>query len=43
MLSSVIAEKIGMYGGDLGLHLSIIFAGVTYPILRMLEIKKFGR
>lgn len=38
-----IALKIGGYGGDIGAWMSIAFAGVTYPPLRYVELKKFGR
>lgn len=38
-----IASKIGGYGGDVGAWLSIAFVCVTYPPLRYLELKKFGR
>ena len=38
-----IALKIGGDGGDIGAWLSIAFACVTYPPLRYLELKKFGR
>lgn len=38
-----IASKIGGYGGDIGAWLSIAFACVTYPPLRYLELKIFGR
>ena len=38
-----VALKIGGYGGDIGSWLSIAFACVTYPPLRYLELKKFGR
>ena len=38
-----IALKIGGYGGDIGGWMSIAFACVTYPPLRYLELKKFGR
>ena len=38
-----IASKIGGYGGDIGAWMSIAFACVTYPPLRYLELKKFGR
>ena len=38
-----IASKIGGYGGDIGAWLSIAFACITYPPLRYLELKKFGR
>lgn len=38
-----IAVKIGGYGGDIGAWMSIAFAGVTYPPLRYLELKKFKR
>ena len=38
-----VALKIGDYGGDIGAWLAIAFAGVVYPPLRYLELKKFGR
>ncbi|KAK6457398.1 purine-cytosine transport protein [Scheffersomyces xylosifermentans] len=38
-----IAKKIGDYGGDVGFWLCGIFTGVTYPLLRYLELRKFGR
>lgn len=38
-----IALKIGGNGGDIGAWLSIAFACVTYPPLRYLELKEFGR
>lgn len=38
-----IAAKFGEYGGDLGMWLSMGFCGVTYPLLRYIELKKFGR
>ncbi|QEU60526.1 Tpn1 [Kluyveromyces lactis] len=38
-----LAAKIGEYGGDLGMWLGIGFAGVSYPLLRYWELKKFGR
>lgn len=38
-----VALKIGGDGGDIGAWLSIAFAGVAYPPLRYVELKKFGR
>ena len=38
-----VALQIGGYGGDIGAWMSIAFAGVMYPPLRYLELKKFGR
>jgi purine-cytosine permease-like protein len=39
-----IALKVGgAYGGDIGAWLAIGFAGVVFPPLRWLELKKFGR
>lgn len=38
-----ISALIGDYGGDIGMWLAIGFLGVTYPVLRMLELKRFGR
>lgn len=38
-----ISKLIGQNGGDIGTWLCIAFTGVTYPLLRMLELKKFGR
>jgi len=38
-----IAKKIGEFGADLGFELAAGFAGVTFPILRYLEIKFTGR
>lgn len=34
-----IARRVGEYGGDLGMWCSSGFAGVTYPILRYLELE----
>lgn len=39
----VLSRKIGDDGGDIGMWLCMGFTGVTYPVLRMLELKKFGR
>lgn len=40
----VIGLKIAKpYGGDLGFELAAIFAAVTFPPLRYLEIKYIGR
>ena len=38
-----VALRIGGYGGDIGAWMSIAFASVTYPPLRYLELKKFGK
>lgn len=38
-----IALKVGGYGGDIGGWLAIGFAGIVFPPLRWLELKKFGR
>jgi purine-cytosine permease-like protein len=39
-----IALKVGGdYGGDIGAWLAIGFAGVVFPPLRWLELKRFGR
>ena len=38
-----VALKIGGYGGDIGAWMSVAFACVTYPPLRYLELKKWGR
>ncbi|GEQ71452.1 hypothetical protein JCM33374_g5136 [Metschnikowia sp. JCM 33374] len=39
-----LARKVGgEYGGDIGMWLSMAFSGVAYPLLRYLELKKFGR
>lgn len=33
----------GEYGGDIAMWLCMGFSGVVYPVLRYLELKKFGR
>lgn len=38
-----VALKVGGIGGDIGAWMAIAFASVTYPPLRYLELKKFGR
>jgi len=38
-----IGGKIGVFGADLGFELSAVFAAITYPPLRWLEIRHFGR
>jgi len=38
-----IAKKVGDDGADLGIELGFIFAGVVFPPLRYLELKKFGK
>ncbi|CDK25889.1 unnamed protein product [Kuraishia capsulata CBS 1993] len=38
-----ISAKIGEYGGDLGMWLSMSFTGIAYPACRYLELKRFGR
>jgi len=40
----VLARKIEpKFGGDIGFELAAAFAGITYPIARYIEKKKFGR
>lgn len=39
----VLAKKIGAYGGDLGMWLSFAFTGITYPIFRYIELKRFSK
>ena len=39
----VIARQIGDYGGELGVIMVFIFAGLSYPPLRWLEYKYAGR
>lgn len=36
-------SKIGGYGGDIGAWMTIAFTCITYPPLRYLEMKRFGR
>lgn len=38
-----IAAYFGLHGGDLGMWLSIGFAGAVYPGLRFLELRHFGK
>lgn len=38
-----IARNIGDYGGDVGFWLCMAFSGVSYPVLRYFELKKFGK
>ncbi|KEQ78734.1 hypothetical protein M438DRAFT_285059 [Aureobasidium pullulans EXF-150] len=38
-----IARQIGEEGGDVGIELGMLFAIIVYPVLRHLELKKFGR
>lgn len=38
-----ISKLIGDFGGDIGMWLCMGFTGLTYPVLRMFELKKFGR
>lgn len=38
-----IGKMVGAYGGDLGLELGFAFAGLSYPVLRMIELKRAGR
>lgn len=38
-----IARQIGDEGGDVGIELGMLFAIIVYPVLRHLELKKFGR
>jgi len=39
----VIGQKVSPFGGDLGFELAAIFAAITYPPLRYMEIKMIGR
>lgn len=39
----VVARKIGEYGGDIGMWLTMAISGIVFPILRYAELKKFGR
>lgn len=38
-----VAAKLGPFGGDMGFEFAAVFAGVIYPPLRWLEIRKWGR
>ncbi|KAL9114630.1 MAG: hypothetical protein Q9227_001308 [Pyrenula ochraceoflavens] len=38
-----VAALVGDYGADMGAWIAIGFAGIAYPPLRYLELKKFGR
>ena len=38
-----LSAKFGPYGGDLGAILTAVFIGVSYPILRALEMQYFKR
>lgn len=38
-----IGRKIGNDGGDLGMWLAMAFAGVSYPTLRYIELKVYGK
>ncbi|CAK9437519.1 uncharacterized protein LODBEIA_P18970 [Lodderomyces beijingensis] len=38
-----LADKIGQYGGDIGMFLAFGFAGIAYPPLRYWELKRFRR
>ncbi|KAL8759730.1 MAG: hypothetical protein Q9184_003533 [Pyrenodesmia sp. 2 TL-2023] len=38
-----VAVKVAGHGGDIGAWLAIAFTGLTYPPLRMLELKIIGR
>ncbi|RDW65311.1 hypothetical protein BP5796_10003 [Coleophoma crateriformis] len=39
----VVGRTIGEYGGDLGIEMGFLFAGLTYPLLRWLELKFVDR
>ena len=41
--SGPVAARIGGVGGDIGAWMTIAFAGVVFPPLRYLELRKFGR
>lgn len=38
-----IAKLIGEYAADMGTFLAIGFAGVSYPLLRYAELKRYGK
>ncbi|KAF8513337.1 permease for cytosine/purines, uracil, thiamine, allantoin-domain-containing protein [Hysterangium stoloniferum] len=38
-----VAATLGPFGGDMGFEFAMIFSGITYPPLRYLEIKRWGR
>jgi purine-cytosine permease-like protein len=38
-----IARLVGEYGADMGNYVGFAWAGLIYPPLRYLELKKFGR
>jgi Purine-cytosine permease and related proteins len=38
-----IAQMVGAYGSDLGIWVGISWAGLVYPPLRWLELRRFGR
>ncbi|KAL6249913.1 hypothetical protein RBB50_002214 [Rhinocladiella similis] len=37
------AKPIGAYGGDVGNYFVLVIVAMLYPVLRSLELKKFGR
>ena len=41
----VLGKKIGLpeFGGDIGFKLSFSFTPITYPVLRYIEKRYFGR
>ncbi len=39
----VIARQIGDYGCDLGIFLCFAFSGLSYPFMRLVELKKFKK
>lgn len=38
-----IARKIGDYGGDIGFWICMAFTGITYPFLRYMELRYYGK
>ena len=38
-----IAARFGEFGGDVAMWLSMAFSGLTYPLLRYWELRKYGR
>jgi hypothetical protein len=38
-----VAAKLGPIGGDMGFEFAAVFAGIAYPPLRWLEIRKWNR
>lgn len=41
--TGVVGKTVRSYGGDLGVEMGFIFTGISYPPLRLWELKQFGR